>query len=369
MQQILNSKKPPAIKSIIDSFNPLADDMVQVLNELGEIVNPDLMPNWSDDKFREVYSLLVLFRRADQKLVNLQRQGRSGTYPSIEGQEACQVGSVLALEKSDWIFPAFRELAACHMHGLPLEKIFLYWMGNEWGSHTDACVAPVSIPVGSHPLHAAGYAWGAKLQKKPIVTVSYFGDGATSTGDFYEAMNFAGVFKIPTIFVCQNNQWAISIPRSRQSAAATLAQKALACGIPGIQVDGNDVFASFSVMAEAVKRCHAGLGATFIEMVTYRLGNHTTSDDALRYRKQEEVDGWRKKDPIIRLKLFMQQKNLWDEKFQEKIEAEADEKIRQAVEKAESTPKPKPDEIFDFMYETLTPALEEQKKYLKTLNK
>jgi pyruvate dehydrogenase E1 component alpha subunit len=338
--------------------------MFQIMDPEGQIVAPDRMPKWSDEKIREIYETMVFLRLADFKLLNLQRQGRSGSYPSIEGQEACQVGSGLALEKTDWVFPSFRELAIQYIHGVPLEKIYLYWMGNEWGSNYDAHVAPVSIPVGTHPLHAVGFAWARKIQKKSEITISYFGDGATSEGDVYEAMNFAGVLKIPTVFFCQNNQWAISVPRKKQTAAETLAQKAVAAGFPGIQIDGNDVFASFVATQEAVKRAREGQGPTFIEAVTYRFGNHTTSDDALKYRPREEVDFWRKRDPLLRIKLYLQKKNLWSEEWQTKIEEAAREKILAAAKAAEETPRPEPNEIFDYMYEKLPPALQEQKEYL-----
>lgn len=343
------------------------EEMFQILDPEGNVIKPDLLPKWSDEKLREIYATMVFVRLADFKILNLQRQGRCGSYASIEGQEAAQIGSGLALEKTDWVFPSFRELAIQYFHGVPLEKIYLYWMGNEMGSFYDARVAPVSIPVGTHPLHAVGFAWALKLQKKSEITISYFGDGGTSTGDFYEAMNFAGVFKTPTIFLCQNNQWAISLPRKKQTAARTLAEKAAGCGLPGIQVDGNDVFAMFVKTAEAAARARKGEGATLIEAVTYRFGNHTTSDDALKYRPREEVDFWRKRDPLLRLRLYLQKKNLWDEKWQTQIEEESREKILAAAKMAEETPKPAPNEIFDYMYETLPPALEEQKNYLQNI--
>lgn len=335
--------------------------MLQILDPNGNVVRQDLLPNWSDEKLREIYATLVFLRMADKKLINLQKQGRCGSYTSIEGQEACQLGSVMALEKTDWIFPSFRELGAQFLHGVPLEKIYLYWMGNEWGNNYDARVAPVSIPVGTHPLHAVGFAWALKLQKKSEITVSYFGDGATSEGDLYEAMNFAGVFKIPTIFFCQNNQWAISIARKKQTATKTLAEKSVAAGFPGIQIDGNDVFASYVAAAEAVQRARKGDGPTFIEAVTYRLGNHSTSDDAGKYRSAEEVAEWRKLDPVVRMKLFLQNKNLWSEQWEKEIIGKAQEQILSATQKAENTPKPAPNEIFDYMYAMPTPALMEQK--------
>lgn len=349
---------------LIDSFNPLTDSMIQAMDADGNIVRPELMPAWSDAQLKDIYEKMVFLRMADLKLINLQRQGRSGTYPSFEGQEACQMGSALAIEKTDTIFPAFREFGICWMHGIPLEKIYLYWMGNEWGNNYEANAAPVSIPVGTQPLHATGFAWAMKLQKKPHITVSYFGDGGTSEGAFYEAMNFAGVFGIPTIFFCQNNQYAISIPRSKQTAAKTLAQKALAAGIPGIQVDGNDIFASYAVTKEAADRARAGKGATLIEAITYRFGSHTTSDDAGKYRTKEEVAEWRLRDPIRRFKLYLQKKKLLDEAFEKEIQARSEAKISAAVEIAEKTPTPPPGEIFDYLYANLTPELQVQKEYL-----
>lgn len=349
---------------LIENFNPLTDPMVQILDHEGNVVRPELLPAWNDEKMLEVYQELLFLRQADYKLINLQRQGRCGSYISIEGQEAAQLGSSMAIEKSDWVFPAFRELGICYLHGVPLEKIALYWMGNEWGSNYDAHVAPVCIPVGTHPLHATGFAWGLKLQKKPGLSISYFGDGATSEGDFYEAMNFAGVMNVPTIFFCQNNQWAISVPRSKQTAAKTLAQKSIAAGIPGIQIDGNDVFAVYAVTAEAAARARAGKGPTLIEAVTYRFGNHSTSDDATKYRPKEEIDYWRKRDPLVRFKLFLQKKNLWSEAWEQKVSDEAREKILAAAKIAEQTPRPAPNEIFDYLYAKPTPELEEQKEYL-----
>lgn len=350
--------------SLLD-HNPVTEPMIQVMAPDGTVVRPELMPTWDRAKLREIYELMVYMRMADAKLVSLQRQGRCGTYPSIEGQEAVQVGSGLMIEKSDWIFPAFREFGICLMHGIPLEKMYVYWMGNEWGSNVPASVAPVSIPVGSHPTHAVGYAWAMKLQKKSHISVSYFGDGATSEGAFYEAMNFAGVFKVPTIFICQNNQWAISVPRSKQTAAKTLAQKAIGCGIPGVQVDGNDLFGMAAVMGEAVARARRGEGATFIEAVTYRFGNHTTSDDAGKYREKSDVEAWRPRDPMIRLKAYLTSQAVIDAAFEEEIKTRAEEKIRAAVAAAEAHPATTIDDIFDFMYANVTPALAEQKEYLK----
>lgn len=323
----------------------------------------------SDDFLKQLYEEMVYIRMADDKCVKLQRQGRMGTYASLKGQEAAQVGSAHALEKSDWVIPAFRELGIMHLHGVALEDIYRYWGGFEIGSKMpeNVNVLPVSIPVGTHPLHAVGIAWAMKMQNKKSVAVAYFSDGATSTGDFHEAMNFAGVFKVPCIFFCQNNQYAISTPRVKQTASKTLAQKAAAYGFPGMQVDGNDVLAVYAVMKEAVTRAKNGEGPFFVEAVTYRMGDHTTSDDPKKYRSAEEEKDWAEKDPIKRTKLFLEKRKLWDENFQRKIEESAAQKISKAVEAYEATPLQTPGDMFKYVYAKMTPQMTEQLQYLNNL--
>ena len=224
---------------------------------------------------------------------------------------------------------------------------------------------PVSIPVGTHLPHAVGAAMGFSYQKQKKVAIAYFGDGATSTGDFHESMNFAGVFKAPVIFICQNNQFAISIPVKEQTASETLAQKAIAYGFEGIKIDGNDVFAAYKVTKEALSKARAGKGPTFIECFTYRIGDHTTSDDALRYRNQKDIDVWKTKDPLERLKKYMQSKKLLSDSYEKSVFANAEKQIDAAIKKAEAVPKIKPEEIFNFMYFSLTPNLIEQREQIK----
>jgi len=266
-------------------YDPLKHQMVQILDEKGNH-REELMPKeLTVAVVQQLYEKIVFCRMANERAIKMQRSGRMGTIASVEGQEACQIGSEYALEKTDWIVPAFREHAVMWAHGVPMESIYLYWMGNEVGAKfpEGVRVLPPSIPVGSHMLHAVGISWAAKMRKEKDVAATYFGDGATSEGDFHEALNFAGVYKTPTIFICQNNQYAISVPRNIQTAAETLAQKAIAYGVPGVLVDGNDLFAMYAVTKEAVDRARRGEGPTLIEAHTYRFGDHTTSDDASKY--------------------------------------------------------------------------------------
>jgi pyruvate dehydrogenase E1 component alpha subunit len=290
-----------------------------------------------------------------------------GTYAPIWGQEACQVGSAYVLQRGDWVFPAFRELAASLMMGIPLKTVYLYWMGNEEGSRAPEGinVMPVSIPVGTHPLHAVGVAWAAKIRRDRIVIIAYFGDGATSKGDFHEAMNFAGVFKVPTLFFCQNNQFAISVPRKIQTASETIAQKAIAYGVDGIQVDGNDLFAVYTVTKEAVEKARSGGGATLIEGVTYRFGPHTTADDPTKYRTDEEIEPWKLLDPLVRLRLYLKEKGLWNGEVEKRLTEEAQKEIDQSVIDAEAVPVPEVEDIFKYVFAEMTPQLKEQMEYLQ----
>lgn len=352
---------------LFEDYHPLKGKMFQILKPDGRL-QPGFAPPLNDQETLQLYQKMVFIRLADQKALMLQRQGRMGTYAPLWGQEACQVGSAAVLQKGDWVFPAFRELGVALMLGIPLKNIFLYWMGNEEGSRAPEKinVLPVSIPVGTHPLHAVGVGWAAKLKGDPIVTVAYFGDGATSKGDFHEAMNFAGVFKTPTIFFCQNNQFAISVPRKIQTASQTIAQKAIAYGMDGIQVDGNDLFAVLAATKEAVEKARSGEGSTLIEGVTYRFGPHTTADDPTKYRKDEEMEPWKPLDPMVRLRLYLKNKNLWSEEREEQLIEEAQKEIDQVVKEAEAVPAPEVEEIFKYVYAVMTPALKEQLEYLKT---
>jgi pyruvate dehydrogenase E1 component alpha subunit len=353
--------------SLFEEYDPLKGKMFQILKSDGTLV-PGGKPPIDDQETLTLYQKMLFIRLADQRALLLQRQGRFGTYAPIWGQEACQVGSTYVLQKGDWVFPAFREIGATLMMGIPLKNYFLYWVGNEIGSRAPEGINffPVSVPVGTHPLHAVGAAWAAKLKGDKIVTIAYFGDGATSEGDFHEAMNFAGVFKTPTIFFCQNNQYAISVPRSMQTASKTLAQKAIAYGFDGIQIDGNDLFAVITASKEAVNKARSGGGPTLIEGVTFRFGPHTTADDPTKYRTEKEIEPWKPLEPLIRLRLYLKKKGLWNEEVEQKMTEEAQKEIDQAVKDVEAVPPPEPDEMFTSVFAEMTPQLKEQLEYLKS---
>jgi pyruvate dehydrogenase E1 component alpha subunit len=336
---------------------------LDILDETGN-ADESLMPSLSDEEIRKLYETMVLARTFDQRALSLQREGRIGTYASILGQEASQVGSALALEKTDWIFPSFRENGVYIAAGQPPYKILQYWGGDERGLVTerDLNVFPVCIPVATHLPHAAGAAMAAKYRGDKVAVAVYFGDGGTSEGDFHEALNFAGVFRLPVVFICQNNQWAISVPREKQTAAKTIAQKAVAYGFEGIQVDGNDIFAVYRATKEASDRARRGEGPTLIECFTYRMSDHTTADDASRYRTKEEVEKWKAKDPILRLRLFMEKRGLWTEQYQKELESRSKTAADEAEKKAESIEHPDPRDMFTYTYEKLA---QRQQKEIK----
>ncbi len=346
----------------------IATCSVKRLDILDELGNADeaLMPSLGEADIRRLFELLIVSRTFDERALSLQREGRIGTYPSILGQEAAQVGSAYALQKSDWVFPSFRETGMHITMGYPPAMLFQYWSGDERGL---ACpeglnILPVSVSVGTQIPHAVGVAMAARYRKDAIAAVVYFGDGGTSKGDFHEGFNMAGVFRLPVVFICQNNQWAISVPRERQTAAATLAQKAWAYGFEGIQVDGNDVFAVYKATRAALEKARSGGGPTFIECYTYRLAHHTTADDAGRYRSREEVELWRKKDPILRLRLFMEKHGFWSEDYQKEVGQRAAAMIDEAVRQAESMEPPNPRDMFTCIYGSPSPRQLEDMKEL-----
>ncbi|NLM54618.1 MAG: pyruvate dehydrogenase (acetyl-transferring) E1 component subunit alpha [Firmicutes bacterium] len=343
-------------------FDPLKGERLQIMDPEGKIVAPDLKPDLSDERVLELYRVMLLTRAADNKALQLQRQGRMLTYAPNTGQEAAQVGSAAALQETDWLVPAFRELGAWLLRRVSLDKIYLYWYGNEWGSHypENVRVLPISIPIGSQLNHAVGIALASKLKGEGDVTMTYVGDGGTSIGDFSEALNFAGVFSAPVVFVVQNNQYAISVKRSIQTKAATLAQKAVAAGIPGIQVDGNDLFAVYAAASEAVGRARAGEGPTLIEAYTYRLGAHTTSDDPTKYREDEEVAVWLPKDPMKRLKQYLITQGVWSEEQDKAQTAEYEAYALDVFRKIEETGEPNVEDLFKYTYADMPEHLVEQ---------
>ncbi|MAF36824.1 pyruvate dehydrogenase (acetyl-transferring) E1 component subunit alpha [archaeon] len=338
----------------------------RVLDEKGNI-DQKLMPKISKEIIRFFYEKMVLSRRFDERAIKLQRQGRLGTYASVLGQEASQIGSALAMSRDDLAFPSYRESGVFIARGMPLHLLFSYWAGDERGMHTPkgVNVFPLSITVGVHPPHAVGAAMAFKYKKKKAATIVYFGDGATSKGDFHEAMNIAGTFKAPVVFLCQNNQYAISVPVKQQTAAETIAQKAIAYGFEGVQVDGNDVFGVYKATQDALNKARRGKGPTLIECFTYRRNDHTTSDDASKYRKPSEVTPWEEKDPLLRLQKYMKKNKIYSTDWDADVIKKADTLVNKAMVQAEAMPNKKPEEIIDHMFETLTPALKEQRTQLK----
>jgi len=329
-------------------------------------VDEALMPALEPEKVLEAYTQMVRMRGFDEKALKLQRQGRLGTWPPIKGQEAVQAGVGLAMADSDWLIPAFREHGIMLMCGVPGHLIYAYWGGDERGSCFPEGVRcfPIAVPVGSQWQHGAGVGLSLKLRGEHAAAVTFGGDGSTSEGDFHEGLNFAGVFGARTVFVIQNNQWAISIPLARQTRSDTLAQKAHAYGIPGIQVDGNDVFAVFVAATEALERARGGGGPTLIEAVTYRLGDHTTADDASRYRSSEEVREWAARDPILRLRRYLEAAGLWDPSREEALAEETASWVDSQVKALEAMPAPEPEDVFRHMYADMPPHLAEQMQSL-----
>ena len=327
-------------------------------------IDQSLMPSLPEPKIKELYHLMVLVRTMDEKLFKLQRSGKIGTYAQVRGEEASEVASAFALEPNDWFVPSFRETGVYVTRGVDRSKIVQAWRGDARAFKGKSRNLPVAIPVGSQTLHAAGIAWASKLRKESDATIVYFGDGATSEGDFHEALNFAGVFNVPCVFFCQNNQWAISTPEKAQTAAGTIAQKAIAHGIFGVQVDGNDALAVYKVTKEALDRARNGEGPTLIESITYRLGDHTTSDDASKYRTIEELNLWAARDPIERLKKYFQKIGTWSDDYGKWVVSECEKEVEDAVTKAFAIEKPGPEELFDDVYAVMPKDLKEQKEEL-----
>ncbi len=322
-------------------------------------VDTALEPELSTEELKRLYRAMLLGRRLDERMVRLQRQGRIGTFAPIKGQEASQLGTVACLRPSDWMVPSFRETAAMIWRGWPIEKLLLLFAGYLEGGQPapDQHDLPITIPVATQSPHAVGLAYAAQYRGDDAVVMTFFGDGATSEGDFHEAMNFAGVWHVPIVFVCQNNQWAISVPLKKQTHSRTIAEKALAYGFPGLQVDGNDILAVCAAGREAVARARAGEGPTLIECVTYRLGVHTTADDPTKYRSAEEVAEWERKDPLTRFGTYLHKRNL----LEEGLEAQVDAEIAEAIRRFEATPPADPLTMFDHVYGELPPDLRAQR--------
>jgi pyruvate dehydrogenase E1 component alpha subunit len=334
---------------------------VQLLDAAGNLL-AERAP-MTDEQALEGLRAILLGRRFDELCILLQRRGQMVTLAPGIGQEACTVGSAMALRRDrDWFIPQYREAAGQLYHGLSLVQAFLWHMGSPVGFVIPEGVKmmPFNAGVAGHVPHAVGIAWGLKHQKKEGVAIAHFGDGATSQGDFYEAANLAGVVKAPVILFCQNNEWAISTPRALQSAAPTLAQKAAAFGMPGIQIDGNDLFAVYETTRRAVERALAGEGPTLIEALTYRLGIHTTADDASRYEPAHLKDDWKDRDPILRLQRYLERRGKWNAKVGEAMDADVKAQLDAAWAAAQASPIPKIGESFTKVFAEMTPRLREQ---------
>jgi len=336
-------------------------ESVQVLSEEGTL-DEELVPSLTDEQLLELYEQMKRARRLDERAISLQRRGELGTYAPAIGQEAAQVGSAFAMAEEDWIVPSFRESAALLTRGVPPHKLLWYALGMEEGAEipADDPVFPPAIPVGSQPLHAVGVGWGERLQDRPNVAVTYFGDGATSEGDVYEALNFAGVYDAQTVFVCQNNRYAISTRLADQTETETLAQKAIAAGIDGIQADGNDVLGMYRVTREAIEKARNGQ-PVMIEALTYRRSMHTTSDDPSAYREADEVEEWEARDPIVRFQVYLESQGILDEETKAKIEERIESEVADAIDRAKGAPEEIDGaDMFRHVYEEIPPYLEEQ---------
>jgi len=332
----------------------------QILAPDGTLVGDSPLPV---DEIRRLYQAMLSARVYDRKASAMQRQGRLATYAPFEGQEACQIGSVAPLLPQDWVVGTYRDAGAMWFHGYTWRNLILGRTGDERGGQAPegVRVLPPSITVGGHMIHAVGLGWGERLQGSDGIALTLFGDGATSEGDFHEAMNFAAVFDTPTVFFCQNNGWAISMPTEKQTRSETIAAKASAYGMEGVLIDGNDLLAVYEAASAAVAKARRGDGPTLIEGLTYRIGPHTTTDDAGRYRRDHHVEDWRQRDPLARVRLYLESQAAWDEEWQHEIEEAEAEAVEDAVTAAEELEALGAGEIFDAMYSELTPQLAEQR--------
>ena len=337
----------------------------QILNEESGLCQP--LPEFAENKdvLIDMYKAMVLTRTFDKKAIALQRTGKMGTYPSSLGQEAISVAVGTVMKTDDVLIPYYREYGAQFLRGVTMKEILLYWGGDERGMDYQGPKKdfPISVPIASQASHAIGISYAMKLRKEPRVAVAFFGDGSTSKGDFYEAINAAGVWNLPVVFVVNNNQWAISISRENQTNCETIAQKAIAGGIHGEQVDGNDIIALHQVMENAIERARKGEGPSVIEAITYRLCDHTTADDATRYRGEEEVKAAWDKEPVERLRRYMESQNIWDEQKEQNWLSECSAKVEEQVNAYLDTQPQPPETMFEFMFEEIPHDLAEQREY------
>ncbi len=351
-------------------------ELFQVLREDGTVGAPDALPDLAKDKLLALYRGMLLIRVMDERLMGLQRQGRIGFYGEAKGQEATVVGAALALEERDWVVPALREAGAAILRGLPLRTYVAQILGNASdpskgrqmpchpGSRASHYVTMSSCVATQIP-HATGMAWAAKIRKDPVVVLGFMGDGATSEEDFHVGVNFAGVYKVPVVFICQNNQWAISTPVGGQTAAQTIALKGLAYGIPSQRIDGNDVLAVYAAVKRAVDRARAGGGPTFIEALTYRVSAHSSSDDPSRYRDETITEAWKGRDPLVRMRAYLGSRGFWSDAEDAALTAALDAEVKAAVEAEEKVGPPPIDSLVEDVYEAVPRHLRDQLEEFK----
>lgn len=353
---------------------PSSAEIVSALRADGTL-DPAHDPGLTDPEVVHLYRNMVMTRQMDERLVMLQRQGRIGFHVGSLGEEAAILGSAYAMQPQDFLFPCYREFGAALMRGLPLQKFIDNMFGNandtvlgrQMPNHTtcrEVGWCSISSPVGTQITQAVGFAWAAKIKRENKSALVYFGDGATSSSDFHSGVNFAGVFKVPCVLLCRNNGWAISVPVERQTATKTFAEKAAAYGIPGVRVDGNDLFAVVSVTRKARERGERGEGPTLIEAITYRMGGHSTNDDPKAYRGADALEPWAARDPIERVRDYLTKRDAWDEDRERALSAEVDARFREAVTIAERTPSPPLESLFEDVYESLPWHLVEQRHQL-----
>lgn len=356
---------PTRVDAVLAHEGGAHDDAYRRLGPTGALVGTDT--SLPPELLLTGYRLMMFSRLLDERAVSLQRQGRSGTFPPARGQEAVVAGTALALDRErDWILPQYRENAALVHHGYPLETLLLYFMGNPLGAHVPEGVnaLPPQIALTAQLPHAVGLAWGLRLQQRDGVVLTYFGDGASSEGDFHEALNLAGVVKAPVVFVLVNNGYAISTPRSRQTAALSFASRAEGYGMPGRKVDGNDLIAMLEVVTDAVQWARDGGGPTLIEAQTYRLFSHNTADDHTRYVRPEELELRQSEDPIPRMREYLVRRGLLTEEAEASMSEAIATEISAAVAAAEAHPKPVAGQLFDHVYARPWSRLQRQRDEL-----
>ncbi len=350
-------------------------ELLQVIKPTGEYVEK-MEPEISKDELRRLYRIMVLARNLDIRGLQLQRSGRISFFIGGIGQEAAHIGSAYALRPEDWVFPAYREIGSMLLRGITLKQLLNHYFANAEDIQKGRQLTNLfglkslnyvsgSAPIATQIPHAVGVALAAKLRGNPIVTLAYFGDGATSENDFHAGMNFAGVFKTPTVFFCQNNHWAISVPVERQTASETIAVKAKAYGFEGVRVDGNDILAVYRTTKEAVEKARKGGGPTLIEAVTYRMGPHSSSDDPKRYRTEQELAEWQKRDPLVRFQRYLEKKGIWSEADEKKAQEDASRELDEAIAYAEKLPRPALETLFTDVYAEMPWHLEEELRALR----